>query len=162
QGLAGFDLHGAINYNHANYTDFLATCFIGQTVAMGCNLMPNAAGVFQGQQLAGKPLINAPRWNASIGFNYEREVSSSGLSLGAGLDASYKSRYNPHPERAPGAEQDPVWFLSGSIRIFNEAAGWQLALIGRNLTKAYRVNVASNVPQTGTAARTGTTLGGGL
>lgn len=160
--LTGFDLHGAVNYNHATYTDFLATCYIGQTAAAGCNVNPNAAGVFQGQQLAGQPLINAPRWNASVGFNYMRPVATNGMSLGASFDASYKSGYNPHPERAPGAEQRPVWFLSGSLRAYHDDSGWQVALIGRNLTEQYRVDVASNVPQTGIGARTGTTLVGGL
>jgi len=161
RGFRGFDLHGALNYNDANYTDFLATCYIGQTVAMGCNQVPEA-GVFKGQQLGGQPLINAPRWNASVGFNYESAVNSSGLLLGMSFDAAYKSSYNPHPERAPGAEQRPAWFLNGSIRAKDEEKGWELALIGRNLTETWRVDVASNVPQTGIGARTGTTTTGGL
>lgn len=162
RSLRGFDLHGAIAYNHANYSNFLATCYIGQTAAMGCNQNPNAAGVFQGQQLAGQPLINAPRWNGSIGFNLDREVAASGLSLGLSGDAVYKSSYNPHPERAPGAQQAGVTFLNATARIYDQAKGWEVAVIGRNLTNEYRVDVASNAGQTGIAARTGTTLIGGL
>lgn len=161
RALDGFDLHGAVSYNHSNYTNFLATCYIGQTVAMGCNVNPNASGVFQGQQLGGQPLINAPRWNAGIGFNLERPVGSN-LKLSLGGDALYKSSYNPHPERAPGAQQRSVWFLDGSIHLFRENRLWDVAIIGRNLTNQYRVDVASNAGQTGIGARTGTTLTGGL
>ncbi|MEA3003195.1 MAG: iron complex outerrane recepter protein [Sphingomonadales bacterium] len=161
-GLRGFDLHGAVAYNDARYTDFLATCYIGQTVAMGCNRNPNAAGVNQGQQLAGQQLINAPRWNGSIGFNLDRNVASSGLAIGFSGDAVFKSSYNPHPERAPGAQQRGVTFLNATARVYDRDHGWEVALIGRNLTNQYRVDVASNAGQTGIAARTGTTIAGGL
>lgn len=162
RSIRGVDLHGAMAYNHANYSNFLATCYIGQTVAMGCNQNPNASGVYQGQQLAGHPLINAPRWNASLGFNFEHELTSSGLSLGLSVDADYKSSYNPHPELAPGALQAEAAFLNGTLRLFDHDSGWDVSLIGRNLTDIYRVDVASNAGQTGISARTGTTIDGGL
>lgn len=162
RGLSGFDLHGAVAYNHANYTDFRATCYIGQTVAMGCNLDPGPTGAFRVQQLGGRPLVNAPRWNGSIGFNLERPVTASGMSIGLSGDAVYKSAYNPHPELAPGALQKRVTFINGSVRLFNADGGWDVSVIGRNLTNRYRVDVASNAGQTGIAARTGTTTGGGL
>ena len=162
RALSGFSLRGAINYNHANYTDFLATCYIGQTVAMGCNLNPGPTGLFRGQQLGGEPLVNAPRWNGSLGFNLDRDVTPSGLTLGLSGEAVYKSGYNPHPELAPGAQQRSAWYLNGSVRLYQEQNGWDLALIGRNLTNKYRVDIASNAGQTGIAARTGSVLGGGL
>jgi outer membrane receptor protein involved in Fe transport len=162
QAIVGFDLHGALAYNHANYSNFLATCYIGQTVAMGCNQSPNGAGVYQGQQLAGRALINAPRWNASLGFNLDRQVAPSVLSVGLNGDASYKSSYNPHPELAPGALQKGVTFLNANVRVYDHDGAWEVAVIGRNLSNQYRVDVASNAGQTGIAARTGTTTAGGL
>ncbi|MDX3901436.1 MAG: TonB-dependent receptor [Sphingobium sp.] len=159
--ISDFDLHGALSYNHANYSDFLATCYIGQTIQMGCDQNPNAAGVFQGQQLAGHALVNAPRWNAGIGFNIERPLGSR-LKIGVGSDGVYKSSYNPHPEAAPGARQKAVWFLDGSVHLFRDDRLWDVALVGRNLTNEYRVDVASNAGQTGIGARTGTSLAGGL
>lgn len=162
RSLRGFDLHGAVAYNHADYTDFLATCYIGQTVAMGCNQNPGPTGAFRSQQLGGHPLVNAPRWNGSVGFNLERGLGASGLSIGLGGDAVYKSEYNPHPELAPGALQRGVTFLNGNVRLFDPDGKWEVSVIGRNLTDRYRVDVASNAGQTGLAARTGTTLDGGL
>lgn len=158
----GLILRGAINYNYANYTDFLATCYIGQTIAMGCNLNPGPTGNFRGQQLAGRPLVNAPRWNGALGFTYDRDLSASGVALGLSGEAVHKGSYNPHPELAPGAEQRSVWFLNGSIRLYQEASGWDVAIIGRNLTNRFRADVASNAGQTGIAARTGTSITGGL
>jgi iron complex outermembrane receptor protein len=161
RAISDFDIHGALSYNHANYSNFLATCYIGQTVQMGCNQNPNAAGVFTGQQLAGHPLINAPRWNAGIGFNIDRPVGSR-LKIGVGSDAVYKSSYNPHPEAAPGALQSSAWFLDGSVHLYRDDKLWDVAFIGRNLTNEYRVDIASNAGQTGIGARTGTNIGGGL
>jgi iron complex outermembrane receptor protein len=155
-------IRGALNYSDANYTDFLATCWIGQTIAEGCDQLLNPTTLrFTGQQLSGHQLINAPKWNGSIGAGYVHPTGMSGISWGFNADAIYKSSYNPHPELHPGAEQESVWFLNAGARIFSDDRRWELAVIGRNLTEEFRVDVASNVPTTGVAARTGTaTIGG--
>ncbi|MNE94060.1 hypothetical protein D3C80_1919850 [compost metagenome] len=53
-------------------------------------------------------------------------------------------------------------FLNAGIRVFSADRSWEVALIGRNLTEEFRVDVASNVPQTGLATLTGTAITGGL
>ncbi|MDB5422144.1 MAG: TonB-dependent receptor [Brevundimonas sp.] len=160
--VKGLTIRGAANYNDATYTDFLATCYIGQTIADGCNLLLNpTTGRYTGQQLAGHRLVNAPEWTGSFGGTYTGSTSVEGIDWGMNIDALYKSEYNPHPELHPGAQQDGVTFLNAGIRVFSSDRRWELALIGRNLTEEYRVDVASNVPQTGIATRTGTALTGG-
>jgi len=160
--VPGLTIRGAANYNDAQYTDFLATCYIGQTIADGCNLLLNpVTGRYTGQQLAGHRMVNAPEWTGSLGGAYTGSTFIEGIDWGMNLDALYKSEYNPHPELHPGAEQKGVTFLNAGVRVFSADRRWELGLIGRNLTEEYRVDVASNVPQTGIATRTGTALTGG-
>ncbi|WP_312785073.1 TonB-dependent receptor domain-containing protein [Brevundimonas sp.] len=161
--VQGLTIRGAANYNDAKYTDFLATCYIGQTIADGCNLLLNpSTGRYTGQQLAGERLVNAPEWTGSLGAAYSGPTAIDGVDWGMNIDTLYKSEYNPHPELHPGALQNDVAFLNAGVRVFSADRTWEVALIGRNLTEEFRVDVASNVPQTGLAARTGTALTGGL
>lgn len=161
--VPGLTIRGAANYNDAKYTDFLATCYIGQTIADGCNLLLNpSTGRYTGQQLAGQRLVNAPEWTGSLGAAYSGATAIEGVGWGMNIDTLYKSEYNPHPELHPGALQNDVAFLNAGVRVFRADRTWEVALIGRNLTEEFRVDVASNVPQTGLAARTGTALTGGL
>ena len=157
------ELHGELNYNDAKYDRFLGGCYIGQTVAMGCDRGLNpATGRFTAQSLAGKPLLNAPKWNASVGFNLDREVGSTGLRMGLSSDLSYKTSYTPHPDEAPGALQKAATFVNAGLRIYNDQDGWGLALIGKNLGDVYRVTTSSNVPATGNGTLTGSVTPGGL
>jgi outer membrane receptor protein involved in Fe transport len=162
-GAPGLTIRGAANYNDAKYTDFLATCYIGQTIAEGCNLLINpTTGRYTGQQLAGQRMVNAPKWTGSLGAAYTGQSGFKGIEWGMNVDGLYKSQYNPHPELHPGALQDGVVFLNAGVRVFRSDHRWELALVGRNLTEKYRVDVASNVPQTGISTRTGSALTGGL
>lgn len=161
--IAGLDLHGSGNYNHARFRKFLASCYIGQTIAEGCSLGMNAAGTqFQAQDLSGRALSNAPDWTGSLGFAYGWTMTHSDLRMRIGSDAVYKSKYNSHPELAPGAEAPESVVLNANISLSQPDGAWELALIGRNLTDIYRTVEASNVPGTGVASQTGTNRTGGL
>lgn len=159
--LPGLQLSLAANYNIAKYTEFLATCYIGQTVAEGCNRTMAPTGRFVSQDLSGVMLPNASRWTGSVGAAYTHHVGD-GLKLFVSADASYRSRYNPHPEADPGALQKSVWYLNGLVSVSGQNNAWEISLIGRNLTKEYRaIGDITGVPITGNAAFTGSnTLGG--
>jgi outer membrane receptor protein involved in Fe transport len=107
-------------------------------------------------------MVNAPKWTGSLGAAYTGQSGFKGIEWGMNVDGLYKSQYNPHPELHPGALQDGVVFLNAGVRVFRSDHRWELALVGRNLTEKYRVDVASNVPQTGISTRTGSALTGGL
>ena len=161
--VPGLTIRGAANYNEAKYTNFLATCYIGQTVADGCDLLLNpTTGRYTGQQLGGHRMVNAPEWTGSLGASYTGPTFAQGIDWGMNVDTLFKSEYNPHPELHPGAQQDDVTFLNAGVRVFSSDRRWEVALIGRNLTEEFRVDVASNVPQTGVSTRTGSTMTDGL
>lgn len=161
--LPDFSINGAVSYNDATFDEFLASCYIGQTQSQGCTVGLNpSTGRYTAQDLTGERLINAPQWTGAVAAQYEGDLGRSGLRYMVSAGTSYKSEYNPHPELAPGALQEEVWFINGGLRIFSDNRGWEVALIGRNLTDQYRVTSASNVPTTGIGTRTGSTLAGGL
>jgi iron complex outermembrane receptor protein len=64
----GLSVNGGGSYNKAVMNDFPnASCFAQQTGAQGC-----VGGL---QDLSGKPLFNAPEWNANINALYERQMA---------------------------------------------------------------------------------------
>jgi len=162
RALSGFELHTAANYNIAKFKRFLGACYIGQTIAEGCTEGFNPqTGHYTAQSLAGRPLVNAPRFVAAVGGSYEFGLGDDGLRMQFNSDVNYKSSYNPHPDAAPGALQKRGAFLSSGIRVYPESKFWEFAIIGNNLTNLYRVTTASNAPGTGNGALTGSTTPGG-
>jgi outer membrane receptor protein involved in Fe transport len=160
--LAALAIHGSANFNDATFDAFQAGCYIGQTQAQGCTLGLNpTTRRFTAQDLSGHQLANAPKWSGTIGVSFEGQLGQRFNYL-ITTDANYKSKYNPHPELAPGATQAAAWFLNSSVRLSRADRGWELALIGRNLTDEYRATTSSNAPLTGIGIRTGSTIPGGL
>ncbi|PHR62076.1 MAG: hypothetical protein COA43_00065 [Robiginitomaculum sp.] len=157
------NLRGNVNYSKAVFDSFEAKCYIGQTVAEGCNLGLNAGtGRFQAQSQSGKALPNAPEWSGSFGFTYEPNLTSTNYGLSITGDAIYKSSYNPHPDLAPLTKQDASVMLNASVRLTSPNDGFEVALIGKNLSEIYRVQSAAQAPTTGIGSRTGSTTPGGI
>lgn len=155
--VRGLRLTGLVNYNESKYSAFASPCYIGQSIAEGCN-----QGLFQGrfrqQDLSGRRVTNAPLWAGSAGFNYT--IPTAGMKVEFGGDASYKSSYNATPELSPGGVQKAATFLNAQVRFSNEEKGWEFGVFAKNLTDKYRVTEVSNSPLTGTDANTGTANGG--
>lgn len=161
RNLAGLELHGSANYNHARYLANTIGCYTGQTVAEGCSVGPIISGGFKQQDLTGRPLVLAPDWTGNAGFNYRSAVGGSGLHVGVSGDMTFSSRYVTILEDIPGSRQPSFQKYDASIRVGNDRQGWELALIGANLSDVRTINYAGGVPLTGSAARTGTTTTGG-
>lgn len=158
--LDGLRLHGTVNYNDSHYTEFESPCYIGQSIAEGCNLNPTATGAFTAQDLSGRQFTNAPLWTGSLGFFYERPVAFGMLSFGA--DAIYKSSYNATAELSPGGHQEESTVFNAQVSIEAEDRAWQAGIYAKNLTDVRRILETSNAPLTGSSAATGTAAGGVL
>lgn len=155
-GMPGLIVRGALNYNKARYVDFIAPCVTGQTPAQGCN--PTASSPYGGlfvQDLSGRPTANAPRWTAALGTSYETDLTPD-LSLALSADARYSSSYNASPFDNPIATQPKYVNLDASITLSSNM-GWDLALIGKNLTNQFVISGALDSP--GTGSGTGTAAG---
>jgi outer membrane receptor protein involved in Fe transport len=158
--IKGLSLYGAVDYNPTSYNSYIAPCWIGQSIAEGCNLQPAPNGQFASQDVGGHQLINAPTWSAAASVSYMMPLSGSGMNLEMGVGTNYRSSYNPAPDFNVAAEQQAYWIFDAQMRLFNEDQGWDVAVIGKNLANVYRAQEAANVPLTGNSAATGTSAGG--
>ncbi|WP_129774596.1 TonB-dependent receptor [Peristeroidobacter soli] len=131
--IPGFSVQAALNYNRARYTSFPnAPCGNGQTIGQGCDQLLNpATGRYTSQDLEGEPLVRAPEWMGSLGFDYEMPVGDT-LRLSFGTLASFSSKYSLNLINAPGFFQDD-YVKAGANVTLKAGEKWELALIGNNL-----------------------------
>jgi len=157
--VPGLTLRSSIAYNHARYQSYPdAPCYAGQSVGQGCNRLPVArfdsqtgaplGTSFSAQDLSGAHVERAPDWTMTHGFTYDTPLSGNiGLSLGG--DANYTGSFIPDPAHIPAAFQRSAWRLNGYITVKGPDNGWELSLIGRNLTNTLRAAAVNEWPTTG-------------
>ena len=153
--LSGFSIHAAAGLNDAKFRKFLSGCYVGQTPALGCNLTPNAAGVFQEQNLASKQINNAPRFSGTVGALYETAVTDR-IGLELSTDVNYSSSYFANLRQSPQDLQHSFGKLDASIRLFDNDRAWSVSVIGRNLTDRYTFNGSNAITLTGAGSGTST------
>ena len=119
-----FTLNGGGAYNMAVMNSFPnANCYGAQTAAQGC--------VGGQQDLSGKPLFDAPRWNFSLSGEYDIPLGATGFHAFVSGGAHWQSKvvYN--------LLQDPD-SVQGAYGLINMAAGvqndrWKASLFVNNL-----------------------------
>lgn len=152
-----FQLRGAFGYNKADYRSFAgAPCYAGQTAAQGCTAADPLAPAALSQNLTGRPLARAPKFTFNIGASYEIPLSGD-LRLGVSSDVDHSGSYFTQENLNPVAFQKDFWRLNASVRLSDESSGWELALLGRNLTNS-RYFVNSTDKPAGRAGEIGTSL----
>jgi len=122
----GLQLRGSIGYNDAHYLSYpRGGCPAGFGPAQGC------VGGFQ--NLSGRQLPRAPKWQGNAGFTYEAPVAD-GFKVEFNGDAFYSSRFFLQDNLDPFAVQSSYWKLNAGVSVGPEDGKWKLSLIGRNLT----------------------------
>ena len=158
--IRGFSLAAALNYSHARFGRYLATCYTGQPIAEGCNLDPSGNVVATGgtnQNLAGRSPIKAPDWTGRLSASYEFRVPASDAKLGLSAGAVYTGSFHTVGTQPPGSLQRRAVNLDAQVRLFNDDHGWELALVGKNLTNVLRIQQGVETPFTpGPAVASGT------
>lgn len=159
--LDGLSLSGSINYGRARYKDYIGPCYTGQTIAGGCNIdtagniVSTSGGV--SQNFGGRPLLKAPDWTGSINIAYDMPITTNGMSLGLSAGGVYTGAFYPIPEEVPESLQRKSFNIDAQVRLFNDEQGWELALIGKNLTDQRRMQLGVQTLFTpGVPAGTGT------
>ncbi|WP_327753891.1 TonB-dependent receptor (plasmid) [Sphingobium sp. SJ10-10] len=149
--VEGLTLNGAVNYNDGFYIDYQASCYRGQSSATCFNQVSRVTHkVALLQDLSGQPLVRAPRWTGNAGFTYERTVGN-GYHLGLSGNISHSDSYYTDTTNTPGGVQKGYELVDASLRFGQEQQGWEVALIGRNLTNEYFFVRSSDTPFTGTS-----------
>ena len=121
---SGFTANFAVTYNLATLDDFPnAACFGGQSAAQGC--------VSGQQDLSGKPLFNAPRWNFVVGGTYDMPVPGTDLALTLGASYRWQSRVVYNLLQDPDSVQDAYGVADLSLSL--DGDWWRVTGFVNNL-----------------------------
>ena len=129
-------INASAAYNSAKFKSFPnSPCYTGQTAPQGC--------VGGSQDLAGRTLPRAPKWNLIAGINYDAPLSDA-LMIGLSGDVSYRSRYILQETQAPYAVQKGFALWNAGVRLYTSDDHYELAFIGRNLANKHYAEFSSN------------------
>ncbi|MFT5482211.1 MAG: iron complex outermembrane receptor protein [Halieaceae bacterium] len=96
--------------------------------------------------LSGKDLIRAPAWSANIGIEYAVPLPAIEARLTFAADVLLSDSYFVNIDLDAAEEQDSYALLNARIILMSENQGWQLAVIGRNLTDEEVMTGGADVP----------------
>jgi outer membrane receptor protein involved in Fe transport len=157
ESIRGLAITSFLNYNDAYYQSFpLAGCYSGQTVAEGC-LAGSTLGEIGHQNLAGRPLIGAPRVAATLGASYEWNINQNYMAS-VGMTGTYSSSYYPSAEENPQAKQGSYGLIDAVAHLMRSDHTWDLALICRNCTNKYYIVFGNDAGTTLTGVPVGTNV----
>lgn len=142
----GLLLYASLSYNIAEYKDFVAPCYAGQTPELGCTIFN--PGEVPKQQLSGANRPLAPRWSGAMRASYETPVGN-GLVLGFAGNLQFKSKYDLFPFDHPFDQQSSYATVDATLSLRTEDYRWTAELIGRNLTNQYALLRSGDTPSTG-------------
>lgn len=130
--VPGLTLRGTLAYNQAEYDQFIAPCWDGQSAAQGCSAdLPGYPGK-PGYDISGKETGMAPELSASMGFSYDSELAN-GWAWGLGGDLLYSDEYNASAMGHPYGWRGSYTMLNAVAYLGN--GPWQLKLLGKNLSE---------------------------
>lgn len=84
-------------------------------------------------------------FSGNIGLVYTKSFADS-LEFRGGLDVVFTDDYNPTQNLDPTQEQDGYAVVNGRLALSDFEDGWEIALVGKNLTDKEIVNYANDTP----------------
>ena len=152
RAVSGLILNGSLAYNDAKFEDYQGQCYTGQSIDAGCNLT-SVGGIFREQDYSGRTLARAPEWSGNLRADYERPLNEA-LNFGLGVTATYSDSYLLEDSLRSDITQDAFTKIDARVRLFPNSSGWELALIGRNLTNEFVASSGSDRPLSGSGTGT--------
>ena len=150
-------LRTGLAYNHARYKEFSGPCYPGQSIAQGCAQQRLVAGgAFTAQNLSGHRLFRAPDWSLQGGFTASLPFGDD-RRLSASADISYSSGYYGQATNKPDSWQSGYALVDSNITYFDDARGYSIGVVGRNLTNKYYFFRSLDQVFTGSGTGTATT-----
>jgi iron complex outermembrane receptor protein len=136
--LSGLTIGASLGYTHATYEDFPgAQCTVLQSVEryyveLGAQSGSPGANSQCAQDLAGRPLANAPEWNLSSYVTQEWSPASS-LRLRARAEYNFVDRYFLEEDLDPHLINPATHLVNVRLTLSNEAKDWEIMLWAENL-----------------------------
>lgn len=153
--IPGLSFRLSAAYNDSEYKKYLADCYAGQSQALGCNQVLNpGTGLYTSQDLSGESLRKAPDFSAILGAYYEFPITGD-LMMSLSGNLSYSDGYDAGTAYQPLAYQSSFTKFDASLRLFSASNGWEIALIGRNLSD--ELNIVNGIDRSQTGGAKGST-----
>lgn len=130
--LEGMTINASINYNEAEYDDFLTDCTQTQLFTGTCPITVLNGNPVALQNLSGEPLNRAPKLTFNAGFTLDRPVNDN-LSYRFGSNVSYSSSFETESNNDPRGIQGSFLMLNANVGIRSSDDRWAFDIIGRNL-----------------------------
>ena len=161
--VAGLTLTANLAFADSKFNEFIAPCWAGQTIALGCDSEPHpVTGNNTGTDKAGDGLPYASDLSATLGLNYDASISAN-WNLGLSLNAVFTDDYNPIPERPPEEVlQDSYWWINVGVSLYSSDDRWEVFFRGVNLADETYNSGGVAAPGLGNTALTGTNDASGL
>lgn len=134
RSISGLNVRFGVNWNHSEFVELNGVpCTPGQTVSEGCNQVLNPVnGRFTAQSLDGSPLIRAPRWQGSLGFDYEISLTD-GLTLTLVNNNNFSSRYLTFLGTRNDFFQPKFAKVDLGLSVSGPRNRWEFSVTGRNI-----------------------------
>lgn len=143
-------LNANVAYLDARFEDYPgAPCLAYETVDQCDSTDPDS---LEQHNIAGLPLMFAPKWSGNVGFQHEADLGS--LKLVTGGNAQFRSKYFVADGYSPiwGVQDGWVKF-DARIQLGAQDDRWSVALVGRNLTDVHSRGAAIRLPGSITATQ---------
>jgi len=133
-------LNGSFAYTEAKYDDFPgAGCLYGVPVT------PTGPCTSAGQNIGGTFIPRVPKTSGSVSLVYD-ETLNNDLVFRASAVAAYRSAYDLDDNLNPFARQDGYTKFDLTVSLGSIDGGWEVALIGRNVTNEITSAYALGTP----------------
>ncbi len=141
QASDNLTLHGSMAYTDFQFKDYVnGQCYFGQA--------PNGPSAANGDcDYSGKTQQLVSDFQATFGFNHYYEISN-GLTVNTSANMFYTSSYDASPQLDPKLIQPGYATVSARIALASDD-GWELAVLGENLTDHTVKLFAADAPLSG-------------
>ena len=143
--VEGLTLTSSLAWNDAEFDgEFLFACYSGQTAADGC--APNGwLDPESRQDLDGKPPVNAPDLQATLGLVYGFDLN--GLRMELSASAAYSDKFYTEQEHSPRSIQKSYWIFNAGVALRTPDDRWSLSVTGRNLDNKHICTTTGQMSQ---------------
>jgi iron complex outermembrane receptor protein len=139
--VQGLTLTGSLAYLDAKYKEY------------DTQILDPSTGGLVPISYAGNRLMNAPKWNAAFGFNWQAALGNGTLTTTG--QYSYTSAKFTSYTNLPVERVGPVDLVNASVNWGPDDAGWKIGLYGRNLFNEKYFNQKLSLAGIGTLASLG-------